>query len=173
MQKLLIADGYNLIFSEYSIFHKKRWKRTNLADKREMLLKILAEYCGYQGFPAIVVFGAKADAPLSEDYEYDRVVKVIFSRSGKSADAVIERLSHELKNEYQIHVATSDKDQQEYILSQGAVRVSARELWKDWLDKEKTIRKHQKELAMGNDFLSNHLSEHVYEILEDLRRGGN
>ncbi len=55
-------------------------------------------------------------------------LEVVYTRAGQTADAYIEKLVSVLRNEYQLHVATSDGLIQNSVLTKGAKRISAREL---------------------------------------------
>ena len=55
-------------------------------------------------------------------------VEVIHTKQDETADAYIERTVHELVNKYKVTVATNDNLEQLTILSQGALRMSARML---------------------------------------------
>ena len=55
-------------------------------------------------------------------------LEVVYTRAGQTADAYIEKLVSVLRNEYQLHVATSDGLIQNSVLTKGARRISAREL---------------------------------------------
>ena len=53
-------------------------------------------------------------------------LEVVYTRTGQTADAYIEKLVHDLKQSYAITVATSDALIQNSIFAQGAMRISSR-----------------------------------------------
>jgi predicted RNA-binding protein with PIN domain len=54
----------------------------------------------------------------------------------------IERFAHENGQSYHVTVATSDGLEQLHVMSQGAVRMSARELYEEVKRVEQQIREH-------------------------------
>ncbi len=172
MQKILIADGYNLIFSDYSIFKKEKRRKINITDARETLLEILSNYASYKGVKLLVIFDAyRVPEGLGSIFQYDRNTTVVFTSQNETADTLIERTVHEMKNNYEIQVATSDRSQQDYILSQGAARLSSRELWLDILrTDEKLVSEHLGRIKI-NDPLMTNMSKKTLKKLEDIRKG--
>ena len=100
---------------------------------------------------------------------------MIFTEEGTTADTYIEKMAGELNNVLtQVTVATSDLAEQWVIFSQGALRVSARELYKLLEKNDKNIENHQKELKFTN-FRRNspwdsRQLEQLENVLQDLRR---
>ncbi|MFP4457676.1 MAG: NYN domain-containing protein [Clostridia bacterium] len=174
MQPVLIADGYNLIFSEYSIFNdnKKRYKKINLSDAREALLGILSNYASYKGIYLIVVFDAyKVVNGAEKVYNYDRNTHVIYTGQSETADTVIERTVHEMKEDYEIKVATSDKSQQDYIFSQGATRISSREMWIEIVNTDKKLYDEHIKKRKANEPLVKTMNSKTVKVLESIRKG--
>jgi predicted RNA-binding protein with PIN domain len=174
MQQLLIVDGYNLIFSEFSIFNKKvkNNKKVNLSDARETLLGVLSNYASYKGMLLLVVFDAyKVKSGVENIYDYDRNTSVIYTAKNETADTVIERTVHELKDRYEIKVATSDKSQQDYILSQGATRFSSREIWIDIMETDQKLFNKYIKKKRSNEPLMKTMNHKTVKVLERIRRG--
>ena len=175
MRKILIADGYNLIFSDYSIFNKgkrKRKRKINISDARESLLEILSNYASYKGMQLIVIFDAyRVPDGIGSIFQYDRYTQVLYTSQNETADTLIERTVHELRDEYEIQVATSDRSQQDYVMSQGASRMSSRELWLDVLQTdEKLYNEHIKKHRV-NDPLMLNMETTTLKQLEKIRKG--
>lgn len=174
MQQLLIIDGYNLIFSEDSLFRKKSNKnrKKNLSDARESLLEMLSSYASYKGMPLVVVFDAyNVENGEENTYRYDRNTQVIYTSKDETADTVIERTVHEYKKHYAIKVVTSDKSQQDYILSQGAIRMSSREMWIDIVVTNKRLYKEHVSQKRVNEPLMKNMNNRTFKVLESIRRG--
>ena len=117
--RYLIVDGHSIIFTwpELRKFHARR---TSLA--REALLKQLRDYQDWTGVHVVVVFdgkGKKVDA-ASDPAE----VQVFYSRSGQSADAIIERLASTYAKRYVLMVATSELLEAETVQACGAEWIS-------------------------------------------------
>ena len=117
--RYLIVDGHSVIFA-WPELRKVHARRSSAA--REALLKQLRDYQDWTGVHVVVVFdgkGKKVDA-ISDPAE----VQVFYSRSGQSADAIIERLASKYAERFEIMVATSDSMEAETVRACGAESVS-------------------------------------------------
>jgi predicted RNA-binding protein with PIN domain len=115
----LIVDGHSVIFA-WPELRKLHARRSSLA--REALIKQLRDYQDWTGVHVVVVFdgkGRKIDA-TAERAE----VQVFYSRSGQSADAIIERLASKYANHFELMVATSDLMEAETVQACGAEWIS-------------------------------------------------
>lgn len=113
--RYLIVDGHSVIFA-WPELRKLHARRSSLA--REALLKQLRDYQDWTGVQAVVVFdgkGKKVDA-TSEPAD----VQIFYSRSGQSADAIIERLASKYAKRHELVVATSDSMVAETVNACGA-----------------------------------------------------
>ena len=145
---LLIVDGYNMIGAWPELVLLKNQDR--LEDAREALLNRLSNYAKYEGLKIIVVFDAQLVPGVTQSYTKYQL-EVIFTEEGETADSYIERIAGELNNRLtQVTVATSDLAEQWVIFSQGALRTSARELYKSVEKTEKDIHEHQADLRFEN-----------------------
>ena len=125
---LLIVDGYNMIGAWPELVLLKNQDR--LEDAREALLNRLSNYAKYEGLKIIVVFDAQLVPGVTQSYTKYQL-EVIFTQEGETADSYIERIAGELNNRLtQVTVATSDLAEQWVIFSQGALRTSARGMYK-------------------------------------------
>ena len=117
--RYLIVDGHSVIFA-WPELRKLHVRRSSLA--REALLKQLRDYQDWTGIRVVAVFdgkGTKVEA-TSDPTE----VQVFYSRSGQSADAIIERLASKYAKEYELVVATSDSLEAETVRACGADTIS-------------------------------------------------
>jgi predicted RNA-binding protein with PIN domain len=117
--RYLIVDGHSIIFG-WPELRKLQARRSSLA--RETLLKKLRDYQDWTGVNVVVVFdgkGKKVDA-ISDPAE----VQVFYSRSGQSADAIIERLASKYAKRFELTVATSDLMEAETVHACGAESIS-------------------------------------------------
>jgi predicted RNA-binding protein with PIN domain len=113
--RYLIVDGHSVIFA-WPELRKLHARRSSLA--REALLKQLRDYQDWTGVQAVVVFdgkGKKVDA-TSEPAD----VQIFYSRTGQSADAIIERLASKYARRHELIVATSDSMVAETVNACGA-----------------------------------------------------
>ncbi len=117
--RYLIVDGHSIIFG-WPELRKLHARRSSLA--REALLKRLRDYQDWTGVHVVVVFdgkGKKVDA-TSDPAE----VQVFYSRTGQSADAIIERLASKYAKRFELMVATSDLMEAETVQACGAEWIS-------------------------------------------------
>jgi len=117
--RYLIVDGHSIIFG-WPELRRLHARRSSLA--REALLKQLRDYQDWTGVHVVVVFdgkGKKVDV-TSDPTE----VQVFYSRSGQSADAIIERLASKYAKHFELMVATSDLMEAETVRACGAEWIS-------------------------------------------------
>lgn len=146
--QLLIVDGYNMIGAWPELAQLKKQER--LEDAREALLQRLSNYAKYEGMDVMVVFDAQLVPGVTQSYKKYQL-EVIFTEEKETADSYIEKIAGERNTRLtQVTVATSDLAEQWVVFSQGALRTSARELYKAVQKTEKTIHQHQGDLAFTN-----------------------
>jgi len=117
--RYLIVDGHSVIFA-WPELRKLQGRRSALA--REALLKQLRHYQDWTDVRVVIVFdgkGKKIDAS-SEPGE----VQIFYSRTGQSADAIIERLASKYAKQFELMVATSDSLEAETVQACGAEWIS-------------------------------------------------
>lgn len=125
-KRILLVDGYNMI----AFWQETRqlFKKNQLDDARNVLLRKLNNYANFEHLDIICVFDAQFVPGSRQRYDQYRV-EVIFTEEDETADSYIERLAAELNNPINlVEVATSDLNEQWTVFSQGALRVPAREL---------------------------------------------
>jgi predicted RNA-binding protein with PIN domain len=118
--RYLIVDGHSIIFA-WPELRKLHERRSSLA--REALVKRLRDYQDWTGVRVAIVFdgkGAKVSA-TSEPGE----VQIFYSRSGQSADAIIERLASKYADRFELMVATADSKEGETVQACGAEWISS------------------------------------------------
>ena len=126
-KNILLVDGYNMIAFWEST--RQLFKTNRLDEAREVLLRKLNHYAHFEHIEIICVFDAQH--VLGHRQQYDSYqISVVFTKEDETADSYIERLAAELNQSarYLVSVATSDLNEQWTVFSQGALRVSAREL---------------------------------------------
>lgn len=145
-ERMLVVDGYNIIFAWKEL---NELSRVNIDSARDRLKDILLNYQAYDGCRLVVVFDAykrKDNAGKKELYDgrsksvnrhgaagretsgTQARIEVVYTRTDETADAYIERLVHDEKGKYRITVATNDGMEQLTVMSQGAMRMSAENL---------------------------------------------
>ncbi len=168
-QPCMLVDGYNIIFDWKEL---KELARENMDSARSRLMEILSNYQGYRKMTLILVFDAyKVEGGEGEDFKYHNIY-VVYTREAETADAYIERAVHEMADQYQITVATSDGAEQAIISGKGAMRMSARELHEDIQDVCREIETvYLKNSPSGKHFLFDDLGRDMSDLLEQVRLG--
>lgn len=145
-RRVLIVDGYNMI--AYWQETKHFFKTNQLEEARDLLLKKLSHYAGFEELEIICVFDAQYVPGVRQVYDHYQL-QVVFTEEGETADAYIERLAGQFNRlTTRVSVATSDLNEQWLIFSQGALRVSARELEKDVNQLKKDVASFKKDLDL-------------------------
>ena len=123
-EKYLLVDGYNLIYAWPEL---KAVLDVNLDGARGKLLDILSNYKAMTDYQVIAVFDAykvKGHEVSASDYLN---IHQVFTAEAQTADAYIERFTHEHGKKYDITVVTSDGLEQVIIRGAGARLLSSRE----------------------------------------------
>lgn len=134
----LLVDGYNIIFAWDEL---KELAKDNLDLAREILTNRMCNYRGYKNCELILVFDAYRVKDNPGSIEKVHNIHVVYTKEAETADAYIEKVTHELAKKHRVRVATSDNLEQVIILGNGATRVSADEFHKEVEDAEAEIRK--------------------------------
>lgn len=128
-RRLLIVDGYNMI-GAWPILSSYQ-KKNQLEEARDELLFRLSEYAKLTETVIVVVFDAQFVPGIEQVYDQYQL-SVVYTKEGETADSYIERTVQKcLSPLVLITVATSDLAEQWVVFQQGALRQSARELYKD------------------------------------------
>src|SRR6266699_3423004 len=117
--RYLIVDGHSIIFA-WPELRKLHARRSSLA--REAFLKQLRDYQDWTGVHVVVVFDGKGKKVEVTSEPAD--VQIFYSRSGQSADAIIERLASKYAKRFDLMVATSDSMEGETVQACGAEWIS-------------------------------------------------
>ena len=124
-KEYLLVDGYNIIFAWEEL---SDLAKINLDSARGKLLDIMSNYAGFTGKSVIVVFDAYRVAGHQVEKTMYHNVYVVYTREAMTADEYIEEEAHELKKQYNVTVATSDKVVQVITWGKGAIILSAKDL---------------------------------------------
>lgn len=140
----VIVDGYNVIFAWDTL---RELSEHNIDSARGKLMDILSNYQGYMNCKLIVVFdGYKVKDNKGERFLYDDI-EVVYTKEGETADAHIEKLTHELARKHKVTVVTSDGLEQIVTMGQGAIRMSSR----DFKAEVERVNEHLRENYLKND----------------------
>lgn len=121
--RYLIVDGHSMVFAwaDLAAMH-----RSNSASARNLLVSRLAAFQEATGERVVVVFdgrGARVNSQLD-----DTGIQVVYSKSGQTADSVIERLAANYGKQHELRVATNDRAEQLTVSGFGALCLSAEQL---------------------------------------------
>ena len=136
-EKYLLVDGYNLIYAWPEL---KAVLDVNLDGARGKLLDILSNYKAMTDYQVIAVFDAykvKGHEISASDYLN---IHQVFTAEAQTADAYIERFTHEHGKKYDITVVTSDGLEQIIIRGAGAKLISSREFIEEVERRAKALR---------------------------------
>jgi predicted RNA-binding protein with PIN domain len=117
--RYLIVDGHSIIFA-WPELRKLHARRSSLA--REALIKQLRDYQDWTGVRVVAVFDGKGKNVEATSDPGD--VQIFYSRSGQSADAIIERLASKYAKRHELVIATSDSMEAETVHASGAETIS-------------------------------------------------
>ncbi|MBM3705775.1 MAG: NYN domain-containing protein [Actinobacteria bacterium] len=140
MKELFIIDGYNFIFNFYGSKSSRGKKALeNLEYLRDRLIRELIQFKNYHSCGVTVVFDAKKSANPGRTEKIDDSINIIYSRSGETADTIVEKLVHENTGYDNIFVVTSDYMQQKVIFKKNVYRRSIREFASELLDFKRSL----------------------------------
>jgi uncharacterized protein len=112
----ILVDGYSLLHSWPAL---APGEPRHSAAARDELIHILQLYSDAVGTPVTVVFdGAGRRGPPAPGEESGSV-EVLFSRTGQTADQIIERVTHRMKPFGEVLAVTDDHAERDTVISLG------------------------------------------------------
>ena len=136
-ERHMFIDGYNVIFAWQEL---KALADVNIDSARDALLDILGNYQGYTKQNITVVFDGYRVAGSPGSTEKVSGLDVVYTREGEKADSYIERLIYALGRRCEVAVVTSDRLVQMTALGDGALRMTAGELYTEISNTSEEIR---------------------------------
>ena len=115
----ILVDGYSLLHSWPEL---APGKPRHSAIAREELINRLTQYRDACGTPITIIFDG-ASGPVVE-FPSTPEVEIIYSRTGQTADQIIERVTHRLGSYGEVLVVTDDLAERDTVSSAGAVTSS-------------------------------------------------
>ena len=112
-------DGYSLLHNWPELAPDKP---RHSAAARQELVHVLTRYHDATGTPITVVFDGSG--PAREIESAPAAVEILFSRSGQTADQIIERAAHRLKDYGEVLVVTDDFAERDTVINFGAMASS-------------------------------------------------
>lgn len=142
--KLLIIDGYNLIYSRDDLTELAEF---SLEKAREELMDLLSSYAAYTKTDLVLVFDAyRVKEGVGSDFVHDGY-RVVYTKQDETADAYIEKMMHYLGPDYNITVVTGDRLVQFAAVHSGVLRMTAKEFFDDLTRVGNQITEFVKKLA--------------------------
>ncbi len=169
MKKVLIVDGYNVIFG---------WKmltelsRQSLEHSRMKLIDILLSYGKLKGYQVVLVFDGLHVKEPAHTEQISKEFEIIYTGFEETADSYIEKETYQYKEKRaEVYVVTSDGSEQNQILGVGAYRIPVSELEKAVMEakKEEHQYSHRNVLEYKRNEMGGLLDPAVVEKLEKLR----
>lgn len=170
IKEYLFVDGYNIINS-WEVLKEKA--KISLEESRIKLMEILAEYHHYSGIEIIIVFDAHLVKGNNGTHEEYKGIKAVYTRENETADHFIERTVNEIGRIKRVRVATSDKIEQQIILSRGGTRISAKELEVEIFNEKNMIKRHRKSVNQRNNLHLGRLDEKTLKKLHNWNKLGD
>ncbi|MBR2350840.1 MAG: NYN domain-containing protein [Clostridia bacterium] len=122
--ELIIIDGYNLIFAWDEL---RGLSERDVGLARDALIRLMCSHTAFKRCKCIIVFDAYRRKENTGAVEEIGSVTVVYTKEGQTADAYIEKTTHERSSDSFVRVVSSDMQEQLMILGSGGFRVSARE----------------------------------------------
>ncbi|MBO8158020.1 NYN domain-containing protein [Thermosyntropha sp.] len=168
MGKILIVDGYNIIYCWPEL---RKMAKVSLEEARDNLISVMADYAGFISEKIVIVFDAGMTPDGATLEKLPPNIEVIFSGKNETADQFIERMvfKKEWGEDTEIFVATSDYAEQTMVFGKGAYRISASEL----REEVKKAKKEAKKIIKNNKGkwrIYSGLDDEVLAKLERMRR---
>ena len=119
----ILVDGYSLLHN-WPELAAGQPRHSECA--RDELIHVLTRYHDVTGEPITVFFdgaGAPAGAPANEN-ESGVAVEVLFSRTGQTADQMIERATYRFLNYGEVLVVTDDHAERDTVTGMGGMTAS-------------------------------------------------
>ncbi|MBN1299273.1 MAG: NYN domain-containing protein [Actinobacteria bacterium] len=175
MKELYIIDGYNFIFSFYNKgVNNAKISSEDLSILRDRLINDLAQFKNYNKCELSVVFDAKHGRNKKQGREIIDSISVIYSKSGQTADSLVEKMVHLNEKYSRIFVVTSDYMQQKVIFTKNIYRKSIREfiMELDAFKKNIAMKLYRNEKDSSKSFytIEKRLDKKTRQKLEEIRK---
>lgn len=117
----ILVDGFSLLHSWPEL---ASGKPRHSAAAREELIHILTLYRDAIGTPITIVFdgsGAPAGTPAAQSTPE---MEILYSRAGRTADDIIERVAHRMSSFGEVLAVTDDFAERDTVISMGGMASS-------------------------------------------------
>lgn len=112
----ILVDGYSLLHSWPELAPREP---RHSATARDELLHVLRLYSDAVGTPVTVVFDGAGHRGARQETDSTPQVEVLFSKSGQTADQIIERVTYRMKPFGEVLVVTDDHAERDTVIAMG------------------------------------------------------
>ncbi len=133
----VIIDGYNFIFA---VEEFRKLADGDISLARDTLARLMCDYSSFKKCKVIIVFDAYKRKGGEGSVERWGDVSVVYTKEAETADAYIEKATHDMAGEHTVRVVTSDMQEQLVVLGSGGLRVSAAEFFGEMNTTAKEIK---------------------------------
>jgi uncharacterized protein len=112
----ILVDGYSLLHSWPEL--APREPRHSVVARDE-LIHVLRLYSDAVGTPVTIVFDGAGHRGTRQETGSTPQVEILFSKSGQTADQIIERVTHRMKPFGEVLVVTDDHAERETVAAMG------------------------------------------------------
>jgi predicted RNA-binding protein with PIN domain len=109
----ILVDGYSLLHNWPEL---ARGKARHSAAAREELIHVLTQYQDAAGTPVTIFFDGSGAPPGTPKNESGTGVEVLFSKSGQTADDMIERAAHRFQDYGEVMAVTNDNAERDTVI---------------------------------------------------------
>lgn len=143
--KILLVDGHSMIF-QWPELHELQIKRA--ASAREALIRILNRLQDASDYTIAVVFDGKG--PVTSKEAESSSIQIFYSKDGKTADSIIERLTAKYAAIYDVLVATDDHMERQTVIAFGGTWLSSEMLKKEVESADSAVQEALEKLKRKN-----------------------
>lgn len=117
----ILVDGYSLLHSWPEL---APGRARHSAEAREELIRVLTRYQDVAGTPVTVVFDGNSAQRGVNRATPPHSIEILYSKSGQTADQIIERAAHRFKPYGEVLAVTDDVAERETVISLGGLSSS-------------------------------------------------
>lgn len=114
----ILVDGYSLLHDWPELAPGKP-RHSPMA--REELINILTQYQDACGTPITIIFDGAGSKRSVDEPESTDAVEILYSRVGQTADQMIERAAHRLRDYGEVLVVTNDFAERDIVQGVGGM----------------------------------------------------
>lgn len=143
-RRILLVDGHSVIFAWGDLAETHR---RNTATARERLVQLLTNLQDGTDWTVAVVFDGRGAKPSSEGTPGG--IAVFYSKSGQTADSIIERLAAKYAPDCEVTVATDDTMERTTVEAFGCLSISTTQLEAEIRSAENALAEKIRSLRRG------------------------